>query len=689
MQNFLKSFIIFLSIGLLSIFLCIKQTLPVFAQKETKPTALFQIDSLQISLQKKSETTHELQIKAQITEDIASTKTSQSKTPAKPKKVKKTTFYYLVNIGVILSFVVLSILFIVLMLRVAKYVGYIPEMSDLKREKQSDKNRIEQEEILREANYDALKARTRLVRIRRMIVICIAFFLEFSILQEIFIRLVELVISHWNTATDAVAAVATGSTNVDLSSSFTLQIDLAENVINQMLVIIPFFFTAYLIDMFLSFFVWFNILAASPDESLPPGESKVPRLIRFLVSIILYAIALVAIAAVLYPQALFGVIASLGASGAIGAFFAKEPVKRALIALSLNINKQYKRGDLIEINGLKGRIIDIGWRAVKLRTAEGNEIIIPNTTLLESNVIEYPYRSIKFTLSLDANISPQSVKEKLLRSVHNSDLIMSQIKPNINLVELQENTATYSIEVFTKHDNEEAVRGEILSSIWYTLRREGWVKQPVEFEIAYPEALARELIDNAVVTVTDDNTGESRVVKIFAPFSDEEVQEIAKKAKFLRFGYPERIVVQGDNDTDLYIVAQGTLQVFQRQSDGTNQPIMVEDKEGKKKPLELKAGNFFGEMSLLGGEPRSATVRAMNDVLVCQISQEIIKPAIEKNPEIIKELSEILAERKMANLKNSSDYNQSLSRKQKEAILKTLINDMFSIFIGKTSKSHN
>ena len=62
----------------------------------------------------------------------------------------------------------------------------------------------------------------------------------------------------------------------------------------------------------------------------------------------------------------------------------------------------------------------------------------------------------------------------------------------------------------------------------------------------------------------------------------------------------------------------------------------------------LNAGDCFGEMSLLTGEPRSATVRADRDCYVMEIGKPTMAEVLQSAPECLVQLSELLAQRKMA-----------------------------------------
>ena len=78
-----------------------------------------------------------------------------------------------------------------------------------------------------------------------------------------------------------------------------------------------------------------------------------------------------------------------------------------------------------------------------------------------------------------------------------------------------------------------------------------------------------------------------------------------------------------------------------------NVKVQIPDHDGQKVINRLTANDFFGEMSLLTGEPRTATVVAEDEVDVLEIRKVALKPIFEANPELMNSVYEIIEERKL------------------------------------------
>jgi len=101
--------------------------------------------------------------------------------------------------------------------------------------------------------------------------------------------------------------------------------------------------------------------------------------------------------------------------------------------------------------------------------------------------------------------------------------------------------------------------------------------------------------------------------KLFTGLLPEELEMLAELTQQKRFSTGEVVFEQGEVGDSLYLLVEGTVEVLQKKPDGTEQLI-----------TELQAPEFFGEMSLIDKEYRSATIRAKTDaVLLCLTSENL------------------------------------------------------------------
>ena len=106
---------------------------------------------------------------------------------------------------------------------------------------------------------------------------------------------------------------------------------------------------------------------------------------------------------------------------------------------------------------------------------------------------------------------------------------------------------------------------------------------------------------------------------------------LARSARPLALGPLERFAIQGTAGTSLFIVADGEVEVILRRAQGPDLKVAT-----------LGRGEVIGEMSLLTGEPRAATVRAVDGALVYEIGQRQYAPLLHTHREWVEELAVIM-----------------------------------------------
>ncbi|MEP6924415.1 MAG: cyclic nucleotide-binding domain-containing protein, partial [Pyrinomonadaceae bacterium] len=127
-------------------------------------------------------------------------------------------------------------------------------------------------------------------------------------------------------------------------------------------------------------------------------------------------------------------------------------------------------------------------------------------------------------------------------------------------------------------------------------------------------------------------------IEIFEPLSDEETMQLARQTERRMFAPGETIIRAGDEGETMFVVNRGSVKI---------QAPETADNNGKTITLAtLHEGRFFGEMALLTGEPRSATVIAIEESEVFEIGHDAVKRMFEANPYLAESLSDAIAERR-------------------------------------------
>ena len=132
-------------------------------------------------------------------------------------------------------------------------------------------------------------------------------------------------------------------------------------------------------------------------------------------------------------------------------------------------------------------------------------------------------------------------------------------------------------------------------------------------------------------TSTEQVYGLLREVSIFKMLTEDELRLLAQTAREIVLGPMERIIIEGREGSSLFLVGEGRLEAFVRQSDGVDRLIGIK-----------KRGDIMGEISMLTGAPRSATVRAVDGAVVFEIGKKQYEPIIKARPAIVDELTVVM-----------------------------------------------
>ena len=113
-------------------------------------------------------------------------------------------------------------------------------------------------------------------------------------------------------------------------------------------------------------------------------------------------------------------------------------------------------------------------------------------------------------------------------------------------------------------------------------------------------------------------------VELFSELNEEQLKMLANLVVAQNFVRDETVVLEGDDSVQaLYLIASGSVQVYMTGVDGRETILSF-----------LERGDFFGEMSLIDGEPRSASVRTVTDAQLLIIHRESFRTLIRQSPEI-------------------------------------------------------
>ncbi len=144
---------------------------------------------------------------------------------------------------------------------------------------------------------------------------------------------------------------------------------------------------------------------------------------------------------------------------------------------------------------------------------------------------------------------------------------------------------------------------------------------------------------------------------LFSDLSPEAFIELLERCPLRRFEAGDRILQQGDPGDSFYVICEGRVSVL-REDDGLAHPVAA-----------LEAGEFFGEVALLAGGPRTASVYALtDDTQVLEISGELLMDLARRHPGVASALKTFCRQRLLSNLLSTSALFRPLDRGERREL---------------------
>jgi small-conductance mechanosensitive channel/CRP-like cAMP-binding protein len=322
------------------------------------------------------------------------------------------------------------------------------------------------------------------------------------------------------------------------------------------------------------------------------------------------------------------------AVGAVVAGLALQDTLGNLVSgLAIQVEKPFRLGHWIRLAEWEGEVSEITWRAVKVRTRDGNEVIIPNGELAKSALVNYSEPESPSRIFVDVGASyddaPNTVREVMLDAMRREPLVLKVPSPHVHLVEFAGSSVNYRAYFWIERlPQDEIVKDRVRTAIYYSFKRQG-ISIPFPIQVQY----------NAEAAPTGPSDADRQrwerllaSTDLFGLLADEDRHRLAGESRVHVFGDGETIVRQDEPGESAYVVCDGRVRV-------TLDPGSVE-------LAVLDAGAYFGEMSLLTGDARTATVRSVGDSRVMEITAAEFRRVIMENPALLETIGAAVAKRR-------------------------------------------
>ncbi len=360
------------------------------------------------------------------------------------------------------------------------------------------------------------------------------------------------------------------------------------------------------------------------------------KIFRDIIQVLVYAaIVLIALrgmgfdpGSLLTTSALLTAVIGLSLQETLGNLFA---------GLALQAERPFEVGDWVQFDAdqnLVGRVVELNWRAAKILTNDAVEIIVPNGILAKSPIRNYtqPTDTSRRIVSVQGpyEMPPHRVSQAILQAIRGTVGILDQPPPEVRLHQFADSGIEYRVLFFTNQfQDRERIEAAVRSRIWYGFQRAGIsVPFPIrDMRFSEPAEVSQTAAPDLVLDML-------RQVDFLQVLPDDLLTILAQRIKLVVYSSGELVIEQGDAGRDLFIVKSGEMEVS------------VDSGRGSETVAQLGSGKVFGEMSLMTGAPRAATVRALTDCELLVIDHSAFREVLNSSPDLAESISAILAGRR-------------------------------------------
>jgi small-conductance mechanosensitive channel/CRP-like cAMP-binding protein len=309
--------------------------------------------------------------------------------------------------------------------------------------------------------------------------------------------------------------------------------------------------------------------------------------------------------------------------------------------IALQLDSTFTIGDWIKVDkdGQVGLVREVRWRSTVIETRNGDLITMPNGVITKSVIQNFQKdgrenrRWVYFNVHM--RHPPNQVIETVAGALKSIPNVSEKTPPDCVLMDFGDSWGRYAVRYrLVDFRPDDPTDSAVRTRVWYALHR-------ANIELTYPA-------QNIFVTQLDDQRDKKKVdlekarrmdalnrVSFFAPLSPTDRQSLARGMRHEVFGPGEVIIRAGEPGASLYLLRSGDVSV-KIGVDGLEREVAI-----------LEPGKFFGEMSLMTGAPRTATVVAKHDAECYVVDKGMFEEIVRHNPELLSEIGRLLHDRQM------------------------------------------
>ena len=328
---------------------------------------------------------------------------------------------------------------------------------------------------------------------------------------------------------------------------------------------------------------------------------------------------------------------------AVLAFSMQDTLGNLLGGVALELDSSLAVGDWVRVDDVEGQVVDIRWRSTSIQTRSWDTVVIPNSYLMRNRFVVHgrrrgapPQWRRVIWFNVDYSAPPARVIENTENAVRAAaiDGVAATPAPQCVLMDFEHGYGRYALRYWlTDFSRDDPTDSEVRIHVLTALQRAGFRIAVPEYSLHTVKESGKHVLEVHAREITHRLDALKRV-DLFAGMSAQELQTIAERLVFAPFAKGDVMTRQGAVAHWLYILTSGSADVVVDQPGGERRIVN-----------SLPAGTCFGEMGLLTGEPRRATVIAAADVECYRLDKISLEDVLRTRPTLAEDFSRMLVTR--------------------------------------------
>ena len=368
--------------------------------------------------------------------------------------------------------------------------------------------------------------------------------------------------------------------------------------------------------------------------------------------------AIVAIQSIGFNLASFAVVA--GGLGVGLGFGIQDLTTNFVSGLTLLLDRPVKVGDFVELEGLMGIVKKISIRSTIIQTNDDSSVIVPNSKMISNKIVNWSYENsllcLRVPVEVAENSDPLLVTETLLNIAYAEAGVLYEPNPKVLFVEFGDDSFKFELLVWTDRPTQrELIKSSLNFAIEYNFRQQK-IQFPFNDRQIYlqnPQVLLSMLNkkETAIDIPNSSSENESKMpifsqelkkrsslscllreVEYFENLTDLELRKLIEVGYRQRLEPQEFLFRENDPGDAFYMILSGSVEVFVEAID--------------KHLNNLGSGEFFGELSLMLGIPRTASVRALSETILFTINKEGFQKVLTEQQDLSEQIIQQIVKHK-------------------------------------------